>query len=112
MKIVRAGEARRFENAASCTAFEYDTGDAAINVARIEISGRYPAEGSAMNADVTELVYVERGEGTVSVEGTEHALRAGDVISIQKGERAHWDGSLTLVIACTPAWTPEQYRAV
>ncbi|HEY0948227.1 MAG TPA: cupin domain-containing protein [Candidatus Paceibacterota bacterium] len=109
MKIIRKNEAGRFENAGTCTAFEYETGGSDINVARIEIRGRYPVEGNAINKAVRELVYVTEGSGVVSVNGIESKLSQGDVVTIEKGEAVFWEGELTLVIACTPAWTPEQY---
>lgn len=109
MNIVRKDGAKRFENAATCTAFEYETGGGDINVAKIEIKGRYPVEGSAVNKEVRELAYVLQGAGTVSVNGKAHELSEGDVVAIEKGEMAFWEGELTLVIACAPAWTPEQY---
>lgn len=86
MRIVPSAEAKRFENAATCAAFEYDTGDTGINVAHIEISGRYPLAGSAANTAVTELVYVESGSGTVTVDGVEHAIACGDVLSLEQYE--------------------------
>jgi len=110
MKLVRAEDATRFENAESCVAYEYETGDLDINIARIEIVGRYPLEGFAVNTQVTELVYVESGRGQVCVDGIVHAINKGDVLSIQKGEKVSWNGTMTLVIACAPTWTPEQYE--
>jgi len=112
MNIVRSNDATRFENAASCVAYEYDTQTSDINIARIEINGRYPVEGSVVNTEVTELVYVESGSGLASVEGETHSIQKGDVISISKEERSSWEGSMTLIIACSPAWTPEQHTTV
>ncbi len=110
MKIVCGTDAKRFENASSCIAFEYQTGEPDINLARIEITGRYPLEGSAINKAVSELVYVQEGEGNVTVNNETIPLKKGDVVLIEKGERVWWDGRLVLIIACTPAWNPEQYE--
>lgn len=112
MKFVSGVQAQKFENGASCTAFEYETGHSDINIARIEISGRYPITGSAINSAVTEMVYVESGRGAVTVNGVRTALQGGDVVSIERDEQVHWEGILTLIIACTPAWSPEQYKTV
>lgn len=109
MRIVRSVDAKRFENGPVCTAHEYETGDTDINIARVEISGRYPAEGSAVNTEVKELVYVESGNGEVSINGIVHTIQKGDVISVEKDEKVFWDGVMTLIIACAPAWTPGQY---
>ncbi len=112
MNIVRSTDATRFENAASCIAYEYDTHTPDINIARIEINGRYPLEGRVMNTKVTELVYVEQGSGEVSVEGVSHPIQTGDVLCISKEERTSWEGTMALIIACAPAWTPEQHTSV
>lgn len=112
MKIVRSHEAQRFENAASCIAFEYDMHDTAINIARVEIKGRYPLEGSAMNTLVKEFVYIEEGSGKVVINDAESLLQKGDVVLIEKGERIFWDGAMVLIIACAPAWSPQQYKLV
>lgn len=109
MKILRMSDASRYENASTCTAFEYETGGNDINVARIEIQGRYPVEGSAINQAVRELVYVIKGSGTVCIDDVTFKLLEGDVVAIEKDEAVFWEGELTLVIACAPAWTPEQY---
>lgn len=109
MKIVRMSEASRYESAPTCIAFEYETGGSDINVARVEIRGRYPVEGSAVNNEVRELVYVIKGSGTVCIDGVTLKLSEGDVVAIEKGEAVFWEGELTLVIACAPAWAPEQY---
>jgi len=109
MRFVRASNAKRFKNAETCTAYEYETGSKDINIARIEIRGRYPLEGGAVNNEVSELVYVEQGEGNVSVNGILSGLCTGDVILIEKGEEVLWEGTLDLIISCAPAWTKEQY---
>jgi quercetin dioxygenase-like cupin family protein len=112
MQIVRSDDARKYENADTCVAFEYETEDPDINIARVEVSGRYPIEGAAKNTLVKELVYVESGSGEVSIDGIPYVIAKGDVVSIEKGEEVFWNGVMTLVIACAPAWTPEQYEHV
>jgi mannose-6-phosphate isomerase-like protein (cupin superfamily) len=110
MKHVSKYQTRKYENSSTCTAFEYETANRNINIARIEITGRYPENGSAINTVATEVVYVEEGAGIVSVNGEQVELRKGDVIHIEKNEQVYWEGTLTLIIACTPAWYPEQYK--
>jgi mannose-6-phosphate isomerase-like protein (cupin superfamily) len=112
MNIVRSDEAKRFESAESCVVFEYLTGSPAINVARAEIRGRYPLSGNACNKEVAELAYVTAGEGIVHVNGTSQTLQKGDVILLEKGEQVWWEGNLTLIISCAPAWKAEQYEIV
>jgi len=110
MKYISKDQTTRHESSPACTAFEYDTGSKDINIARIEINGRYPESGCAVNTLVTEIVYVESGSGVVIVGDENIELATGDVIQIDRGEQVYWEGTLTLIIACTPAWYPEQYQ--
>ncbi len=110
MKIIHKKDARVFKDGEVFTAYEYDTHNPDINIARIEIKGRYPVQGSMRNTKVKEMVYVERGKGQVNINGNETEVALGDVISFENGEQIFWNGNLTLVIACTPAWTKEQHE--
>lgn len=83
-----------------------------INIARIEITGRYPKRGSAVNKKVKELVYVESGKGLVSVNGVATPLNKGDVVFIEENELVWWEGKMTLIISCAPAWTKDQYEVL
>jgi mannose-6-phosphate isomerase-like protein (cupin superfamily) len=110
MEIVRSGETIELQNARTCTVFEYPTNDPDANVARIWLNGRYPIRGASVNREVKEVVYVESGEGEVTVEGDTTALAAGDVIVLDKGESMCWEGKMVLIIFCSPAWYPDQYE--
>ncbi len=110
--MVHASNAKKFENAHTCTAYEYETKTEHINIARIEIRGRYPLTGSAINTEVCELAYVVQGEGKVSINGSLVDLTKGTVVLIEKGEGVWWEGTLDLLIASAPAWTKEQYKEV
>ncbi len=109
MKIISKTEAKEFKNGPTCTAFEYEAHDTDINIARIHISGRYPAEGRVANMAVTQLAYVEEGQGKIMVGEISRKIQQGDVVALERNERFFWEGSLTLIVACAPAWTPEQY---
>lgn len=110
MEIMKSGEVIELQSARTCTAFEYPTKDPDANVARIWINGRYPLRGSSVNREVKEVVYVESGEGTVTVEGAITTLAPGDVVILEKGESMSWEGNMVLIIFCSPAWHPGQYE--
>lgn len=110
MEIVKSEETIEMQNARTCTAFEYPTNDPDANVARLWLNGRYPLRGSSVNREVKEVVYVESGEGEVTVEGAVTALAAGDVVILEKGENMSWEGKMVLIIFCSPAWYPDQYE--
>lgn len=112
MKIVRKKEAKKFQNSAVCAAYEYDLGDNDINGAVIELKGRYPDKGRAVNTKCKELVYVMSGSGKLEVEGRSFDISEGDQVLINPGEKYFFDGACTLFVPCTPAWNPEQYKEV
>jgi len=112
MKIFRKNQAQRFQNGAHCVAFEYPTEDKDINGAAIEISGRYPEKGRAVNRKCKELAFVIKGNGKVVIDGNEQLIEEGDLISIEAGEKFFWDGEMRLFMPCAPAWYPEQYEMV
>lgn len=110
VEFIPAHSTHEVKSASTCTAREYGTTDPDLNIARVEIHGRFPATGSMRNTKVKEIVYVERGQGNVEIDGVVTAIHKGDVILYQPNELVAWDGDLTLVIACSPSWTPDQHE--
>lgn len=112
MKIVRKNQTQRFNHGLTCTAIEYPLADADINVAVVELNGRYPQKGWAMNELSKELAFVAEGFGEVDVDGEKAAVGAGDLVLINPGEKYFWSGKLKIVMPCAPAWTQEQYKLI
>ena len=112
MKIVQQNETVEFKNAASCTVWEYPHEDADINIAVVKVTGRFPESGRMVNEKSKEMAFVMEGSGKVVVEGEEIMLAKGDAILIQPGERIYWEGDLTMLMPCTPAWTKGQHKMV
>jgi len=112
MKILKSQQAQEFKNGDTCTAFEYPLEEKSINIAVIKLKGRYPETGQAMNTECKEIAYVTEGSGKVSVEDKTIEVNKGDVVLIEPGEKFYWDGELTMLMPCTPAWTPEQYKHI
>ena len=112
MEIIRKEESRRFEHGTACTVHEYATKEPSLNIARIELHGRFPATGTMRNTKVKEIVYVEQGEGTVTINNVAYPIQKGDVILYVENEEVFWDGKLILITACTPAWTPNQHEMI
>lgn len=111
MKIAKRQEANIFINGA-CKAFEYPLDDKDINAAVIQITGRYPEKGNAVNELCKELAYIMKGSGRLVVEDKEYNLEEKDSILINAGERFFWEGDMEIFMPCTPAWYPEQHKEV
>lgn len=90
-------------------AHEYGTGSRDINIAEVELHGRYPQKGTVHNELSQELVYVLDGRASLTCDGATTQFERGDVVLIEPGERYSWDGVATLLISCAPTWTPEQH---
>lgn len=89
-------------------AYEYDFNDSDLNLARIELNGRYPDKGYATNTKVKMACYVMQGSGSLTVEGSLFELESGDACIIEPGERYFWDAEMILLITSTPPWNKEQ----
>lgn len=95
------------------TVNEYNfSGGVDANVARVELRGRYPEKGQAVNTECDEIVYVNRGNGTLFSVGGEVDFKEGDSLCIEKGEAYAWEGKCELIIYCNPAFTPEQHEEI
>lgn len=112
MKIIHKNQTKIFKNSEACTAIDYWTGDKDINGAVIEINGRYPDKGRAMNTKCKEMAYVVKGSGRAVVEGKEIKFKEGDLILIEAGEKFFWEGKMTIFMSCIPAWHAGQYKEV
>lgn len=112
MKITYANQAVMRENSDVCVATEYPHADHDLNFAIVKIAGRYPDTKQAMNKKSKEMVYVQSGNGYVTINNVEYALNPGDVVLIESGESFFWEGHMTLHISCTPAFTIEQHVMV
>lgn len=113
MDHIKANSSVRFQNSQNCIAFEYEfAGEKDINNAVIELSGRYPDDGFALNLICTEIIYVIEGIGRVHADETEMRLEVGDMVRLKPKERYYFDGKMKLLISSSPAWYPEQYQTV
>lgn len=112
MKIIHKNQTKIFKNSESCTAIEYPLGDKDINGAIIELDGRYPEKGRAVNTVCKELAYIIDGQGIISTEGTEIKISKGDLIFLEPGEKYFWKGKLVMFIPCSPAWYPDQHKEI
>jgi mannose-6-phosphate isomerase-like protein (cupin superfamily) len=113
MEYIKNEDAPRFKNSTSCVATEYDfKGEKDFNIAGIELSGRYPERGYALNAVSKELIYVRSGNGVLVSNDQRVTLAPGDAALIQPNEKYYLEGTLELVISSAPAWHPEQHKNI
>lgn len=108
--IIKKKDRVRHENSPKCIAYEYPLEDKDINVAFVEIDGRYPDKGFVTNDAVKEIVFVVEGEGRIVIEDEGHELKEGDVVLILPKKKYFFDGKMKLVVPCSPAWYPEQHK--
>lgn len=111
MKIIKENRIKH-EHSPECVVYEYPFKDQDINVAIVEVSGRYPSSGYVTNEQVKEMLFVTSGAGKVVIGLNEYELVKGDMILIHPGQEYFIDGNLELVISCNPAWYPEQHKNV
>lgn len=112
MKIIHENQTKKFKNSDACIATEYPLEDKDINVAFVEVLGRYPEEGRVTNEKCKELAYITEGSGKIVVEGEEILLNEKDLILLEPGERYYWEGNMKMLVPCAPAWYPEQHKEI
>lgn len=112
MRVVTKRQTKEFKNGKFCVAWEYSTGDKDINAAVIDLTGRYPEEGCVVNRVCKEIIHVIKGSGTLTVDGQEIALVEGDQVLVEPNEKYFFDGKMTFVVPCAPAWYPKQHEHV
>ena len=95
-----------------CHVTEHPLGESDIDCAIITLSGRYPETGSVTNTKVKEMVYVQSGQGSITIENKQIELNTGDLILLEPNEVYYWNGHMTLFVSCTPAWSPEQHITI
>jgi hypothetical protein len=93
---------------------EYENlGDADINLAVVDVNGRYPAENFTSNAAVQELLFITAGAGEYhGKDGAAQKFTAGDALLIAENEAYFFTGKFTAAITCAPAWTLAQTKEV
>ncbi len=100
-----------FKNSDTCEGISFSTPDPSLDLAAITITGRYPESGWAMNEVVREMVYIESGTGELLYEtGETTSLKLGDVVTIDSGTWFAWNGDMKIIMACQPAFHPNQYK--
>lgn len=110
--IVKKKDRKRHENSATSIAYEYTFKDKDINVAVVEIRGRYPEEGFVLNEEVKEMFFVNFGIGTIVVDQITYELEKGDMFLILPKQKYFLKGDMDLIVSCTPSWNPRQYKNI
>jgi mannose-6-phosphate isomerase-like protein (cupin superfamily) len=112
MEHVKKQSAVKHANSSNCTVYEYPMSNAEMNIGVAEITHRYPESGYAINHKCSEMGYILKGSCKLVTDSQEVALSAGDVVYIPCGERYYWEGNVTVVLPCAPAWSPEQHEVL
>jgi len=114
MKVIKYGEAEAGANSENCKTLEYSFGDKDLDLGVAVITGRYPESGYCVNLISKELVYVLEGSGTIYFDTNKKInFEKGDSILINNNEKYYWNAEYCKVaMACTPAFTKEQYKVV
>ena len=100
-----------FKNSATCHGVSYSSPDIPVDLAEIVIDGRYPEGGWARNRLCHEIVKVLRGSGALVMrDGVTTKLEKDDVVHVPPGEQFAWSGDMTIIMACSPPFNPEQYE--
>ena len=107
--IIKKSERKKHFNSPKCIAYEYDHEDKDINIACIEINGRYPDKGRVTNKICKEIVFVVEGKGKIEIDDKKLLISEGDSVFIQPNQKYFFEGKLIITASCHPTWYPEQH---
>ena len=110
--IIKSEESASKTPFSGCNVWEYPFHSKVLNIAKADISGRYPEHGMALNTACEEVYYVLAGEGMIQIGDEISMIKQGDVCIIPKSFTYCIEGNVQLIIATSPPWTPEQHRNV
>jgi len=112
MKIWKKGTSHQFRNGDACLVETFIEEDAPLDLAVIEITGRYPDAGYIYNGEAHEMAYVSRGQGYFKQKDSEwQPLNVGDVVYFAPGERVAWKSeNMTIVVPCSPQFDPTKHH--
>ena len=100
-----------FKNSDTCEGVSFYDPHAPHDMSDIDIDGRYPEQGWAMNEVSHEMVYVAEGLGKLALKNGETiSLPTGASVSISPGEWFAWEGTMRLIMSCSPPFHKDQYR--
>lgn len=106
-------EGASFVNSPFCKGIGFAKEGASMDIAKIELTGRYPESGWVVNEVSYEMAYVMNGSGKlINRDGESFEVREGDVVSIDPGKQYAWDGMMTLIVPCTPPFDPNKHKHV
>ncbi len=108
--LIKKEDRLKFENSPGCIAYEYPLEDKDINVAFVEVKGRYPSTGYVSNELVKEIIFISSGSGRIVIDEDEYELNESDMVMILPNQRYFLEGNFELVVPCSPAWSPEQHE--
>ena len=112
MEAASKHQAKKITSAQTCTVHEYVFKNKALDCALIKIRGRYPERGVALNEECSEIAFVKDGRGRVVINNIGFPLHKESVVLIEPKEKFYWEGKLTLIMSCAPAWRKEQYKII
>ena len=112
MEHVAYKDTVRHANSPRCTVYEYPMKNSEMNIAVAEILQRYPDQGYVMNCECDEMGYILKGSGKLITETQITTLSVGDVVYIPHGEKYYFDGNLTIILPCAPAWYPQPHKTI
>lgn len=113
MQVLTQSQANEFTNSETCKGLEFPFESNQMNIAVVEVNGRYPQTGSLLNEECDEMGYVLSGSGTVGTDDETHDITTGDAVYIKAGERFWWQGdNLRMLMPCSPPFYPEQHKEV
>lgn len=112
MEHIAYSDRKTHINNNDCTVHEFPSPTADLDAAIVDLDGRYPETGWAINKECRALLYVIAKRGRVvphpSTNNQAIDVSAGSQVHIEPNEAYALEGSMRLLFVSTPKWSPDQ----
>ncbi|MBT3816858.1 MAG: hypothetical protein HOE80_04725 [Candidatus Magasanikbacteria bacterium] len=97
----------------TCTVSEYQFSSKDLGVALVNMHGRYPETGKAMNTICDMIYHITSGTGTIHTEKDSFKVEKGDSYFFDKNTW-YWieANNLEVCLTTAPNWYVEQYKTL
>lgn len=112
MHLALKKQSKKKVNSDVCSVWEYPLETDEIGGAVVELKGRYPDSGRAVNHESKEFAYILEGSCVIEIEGVGAKLEVGDMVLIDENERYFWDGNVKMLVVNVPEFDVKQHEYV
>ncbi len=112
VEIIKLEDTNKVMNSEKCVIYEYLFGSEKTSLALVEIDGKYPDDGFAINKVFEEIILVLNGKGKIIIENKKYELKKNHAVLLKPNKKYRYEGNLKLATFTSPAFKMENHEVV